>query len=127
LKLTSNNYIMYAMKHYDNPQCLDIDEFYSDINRIKYLKRLLKRYKTTGELKDRLILNHVIVLNNVFGVIPCSRLLFFRMEKEYHEIIKTLLVFLNIAPEGDELKKVEEADILSLGIDQEVADLLRKI
>lgn len=127
LKLTSNNYIMYAMKNYDNPQCVDIDEFYSDINRIKYLKRLLKRYKTTGELKDRLVLNHVIVLSNVFGVVPCARLLFFRMEEEYHEIVKTIMVFLNIMPEGDDIKKVEEADILALGIDNEVADLLRKI
>jgi hypothetical protein len=125
--LTSNNYIMYAMKNYDNPQCVDIDEFYSDINRIKYLKRLLKRYKTTGELKDRLVLNHVIVLSNVFGVVPCARLLFFRMEEEYHEIVKTIMVFLNIMPEGDDIKKVEEADILALGIDNEVADLLRKI
>lgn len=125
--MTSNNYIMYAMKNYDNPQCVDIDEFYSDINRIKYLKRLLKRYKTTGELKDRLVLNHVIVLSNVFGVVPCARLLFFRMEEEYHEIVKTIMVFLNIMPEGDDIKKVEEADILALGIDNEVADLLRKI
>ena len=115
------------MKNYDNPQCVDIDEFYSDINRIKYLKRLLKRYKTTGELKDRLVLNHVIVLSNVFGVVPCARLLFFRMEEEYHEIVKTIMVFLNIMPEGDDIKKVEEADILALGIDNEVADLLRKI
>lgn len=126
-KLTSNNYIMYAMKNYDNPQCVDIDEFYSDINRIKYLKRLLKRYKTTGELKDRLVLNHVIVLSNVFGIVPCARLLFFRMEEEYHEIVKTLLVFLNIMPDGEDIKKIEEADILALGIDQEVANLLRKI
>ena len=60
--LTAKNYVMFAMKNYDNPQCLDIEEFYSDLNRIKYLKRLFKRYVTTDELKERLILNHIIVL-----------------------------------------------------------------
>jgi hypothetical protein len=125
--LTSNNYIMFAMKHYDNPQCLDIDEFYSDINRIKYLKRLFKRYTTTGELKERLILNHIIVLSNVFGIVPCARLLFFRMENDYHQLLKTFMVFLNVLPEGEDMKKVKEADIMSIGIDQEIANRLREV
>jgi len=115
------------MKHYDNPQCLDIEEFYSDVNRIKYLKRLFKKYITTGELKERLILNHIIVLSNVFGIVPCARLLFFRMEREYHQILKTCMVFLNVFPEGDDIKKVEEADIIAIGIDQEVANRLREV
>lgn len=126
-KLTPNNYIMFAMKHYDNPQCLDIEEFYSDLNRIKYLKRLFKRYQTTGELKERLILNHIIVLSNVFGIVPCARLLFFRMEPEYHEILKTFMVFLNVLPEGDDIRKIEEADIISIGIDNDTADRLREV
>ena len=87
--LNSNNYIMYAMKHYENPQCLDIEEFYSDLSRIKYLKRLFRRYTATGDLKERLILNHIIVLYNVFGIVPATRLLFFRMGDEFHSVLKT--------------------------------------
>jgi hypothetical protein len=118
---------MFAMKNYNNPQCEDIDEFYSDVNRIKYIKRLFRKYFTTGELKDRLILNHIIILSNVFGIVPCSRLLFHRMEEEYHPMLKTLMVFLNVLPEGDDVKKVEEADIISIAIDTDVAEKLRKV
>ena len=126
-QLTSNNYIMFAMKNYDNPQCVDIDEFYSDVNRIKYIKRLFRKYVTTGELKDRLILNHIIILSNVFGIVPCARLLFHRMEEEYHPMLKTFMVFLNVLPEGDDIKKVKEADVISIKIDAQVADKLRKV
>ena len=65
--LTDDNYVMYAMKHYTNPHCRGVDEFQEDLNRIKYLKRLIRRYISSGELKDRLILNHIIVFYNVFG------------------------------------------------------------
>ena len=125
--LTSNNYIMFAMKNYDNPQCVDIDEFYSDVNRIKYIKRLFRKYNTTGELKDRLILNHIIILSNVFGIVPCARLLFHRMEEEYYPMLKTFMVFLDVLPEGDDIKSVEEADIISIKIDSKVADKLREV
>jgi len=76
-QLDDTNFMLYAAAHYDNPQCYDTDEFYDDLKRFKYLKRLLNRYKETGELKERLILNHLTVIYNVFGSTPATRLLFF--------------------------------------------------
>tara|TARA_R100000458_G_C8274889_1_gene249877 strand:- start:2470 stop:2880 length:411 start_codon:yes stop_codon:yes gene_type:complete len=125
--LNSNNYIMYAMKHYENPQCLDIEEFYGDLSRIKYLKRLLRRYTATGELKERLILNHIIVLYNVFGIVPATRLLFFRMGDEFHSVLKTFLVYLNVFPEGEKEEEVPEADLVSIPLDKGITEILRKI
>ena len=75
--LDDSNFLLYAASNYDNPQCYDTDEFYDDLKRFKYLKRLFNRYKETGELKERLILNHLIVIYNVFGPMPATRLLFF--------------------------------------------------
>ena len=118
---------MYAMKNYDNPQCLDIEEFYSDLNRIKYLKRLFRRNESSSELKERLILNHIIVLYNVFGVVPATRLLFLRIGEEHHSVLKTFIVYLNFFPEGDDISKVKEADILSIPLDDEVTKVLREV
>ncbi len=115
------------MKHYENPQCLDIEEFYSDLSRIKYLKRLLRRYTATGELKERLILNHIIVLYNVFGIVPATRLLFFRMGDEFHSVLKTFLVYLSVFPEGDNEIEILEADLLSIPLDKGITEILRKI
>jgi len=67
-KINDDNFLMYAMKHYDNPQCKNIEEFHEDMNRIKYLKRLFRKYKTSGVLRERLILNHLIIFTNVFGI-----------------------------------------------------------
>ena len=126
-RLTNKNYVMYAMKHYNNPQCLDIEEFYSDLNRVKYLKRLFRRYLTTGELKDRLILNHIIILYNVFGIVPATRILFFRMEEEFYPILKTCIVFLNVSPEDENADKVNEVDLLTVPLDDKVVKILRKL
>ena len=127
LELTENNYVMYAMKNYNNPQCLDIDEFHSDLNRIKYLKKLLKRYLATGELKDRLILNHIIVLYNVFDIVPATRLLFFKTDKELYPMIKTFITYLNYLPEGDKLEEIIEVDILPIPLDDDIVKILRKV
>jgi hypothetical protein len=89
---------MYAMKHYDNPSCCSIDEFNEDINRFKYIKKLVTRYIETGELKERLILNHLIILNNVFGAGPLCRMLFLKMDRHL-TYIKPFLVLLSILPE----------------------------
>ena len=78
-QLDDSNFMLYAAANYDNPQCYDTDEFYDDLKRFKYLKRLLNRYKETGELKERLILNHLTVIYNVFGSTPATRLLFFKL------------------------------------------------
>ena len=100
---------MFAMKHYDNPTCIDEKEFLDDMKRFKYLKRLFRKYDTTKELKTRLILNHIIVLNNVFGADACATLLLYKIQKEYWSALKSFLLYLNILKE-DELKDVQEDD-----------------
>ena len=96
--INSKNFLDYAISNYENPECRDMDEFSEDVNRIKYLKRLFSRYEQEGDLKSRLILNHLIIFNNVFGLVPSSRILFFRVEERYHSILKTCLLFLNKLP-----------------------------
>ena len=81
--LSNENIVMFALKHYDNPQCEGEKEFHDDMKRFKYIKRLLRKYKDHGVLKERLILNHIIVLNNVFGPDACSTLLLFKIEQEH--------------------------------------------
>ena len=100
-KLTPENIMMFAMKHYDNPSCVDRKEFLDDMKRFKYLKRLFRKYDTSGTLKTRLILNHIIVLANLFGVDASSTLLFFKIEKKHWSTLKTFLVYLHYMPEND--------------------------
>lgn len=97
-ELNEGNYLLFAIKFYNNPQAVTRDDFESDLKRIRYIKRLLKRYKNTGELKVHLILNHLIVLFNVFddATIP---LLFYHLEEDLWSSIKSFLVFLNRVPE----------------------------
>ena len=96
--LNEKNYLMCAITHYDNPQSVTVDDFMEDMKKFKYLKRLLKRYLKTGILRVNLILNHLIILFNVFGdaTIP---LLMYKLEHEYWSLIKTFLVYLNRLPE----------------------------
>jgi len=100
-KLTPDNIMMFAMKHYDNPSCVDKKEFLDDMKRFKYLKRLFRKYDTSKMLKIRLILNHIIVLANVFGVDASSTLLFFKIDRKHWPVLKTFLVYLNYIPEND--------------------------
>ena len=98
--LTNDNYMLFAMKHYDDPQSVTYDDFQEDMMRFKYLKRLFGRYVKSGVLRNHLILNHLIVLFNVFGeaAIP---LLIFKIEMEYWSIMKSYLLYLNrLDPEG---------------------------
>mgnify|MGYP001239971977 CR=1 FL=1 len=104
-KITNDNVIMFAIKHYDNPQCEGEKEFYDDMKRFKYIKRLLRKHKDTGILKERLLLNHIIVLNNLFGAEACVTLLLFKIQREYWETLKSFLLYLNIIRE-DELPDV---------------------
>ena len=106
-KLTNENIIMFAIKHYDNPQCEGEAEFHDDMKRFKYIKRLLRKYQETGVLKERLILNHMIVINNVFGADAASTLLLFKIEPEFWSVLKSFMNFLNMLPEG-ELEEVDE-------------------
>ena len=100
-KLTKDNITMYAIQHYHNPSCEGMDEFNDDMKRFKYIKRLFRKYKDTGILKERLLLNHIIILNNLFGAEASSTLLFFKTEQEHWSTLKGFLEFLNIMPEND--------------------------
>lgn len=121
--LTNENYIMYAMKNYTNPSCAGIEEFYEDMNRLKYLKKLFQTYSNTGNLKERLILNHIIILQNVLGIECSSRILFFRIPETSHSTLKTFLVFLNTLPTNP----IPEADIHRITLDQTAVTVLREI
>jgi hypothetical protein len=98
IDLNEENYIMYAIKCYESPHCV-MSEFEEDMKRIKYIKRLIGRYKNTGDLKERLILNHIIVLSNVFGTENAVRLLFFKIEPAFWPVLKSFLIFLQYMPD----------------------------
>ena len=118
-KLNSKNFLDYALQNYENPECKDIEEFSEDVNRIKYVKRLFSRYEQDNDFKSRLIVNHLIVFNNVFGVFPSARILFFRVEEKYHPILKTCLYFLERLPE-----KIPEVDLNLIPIEHKVLSIL---
>lgn len=96
--LSEENFLLYCAKHYDSRHYVDDEEFYVDLNRIKYIKKLLTRFEQSGELKERLILNHIIVLNNVFGPYHCSRILFLKFFNNFDKV-KPFMIMLNILPE----------------------------
>jgi hypothetical protein len=97
-ELTDDNFIMYAIKNYDNPSCKGMDEFLNDLKRFKYIKRLLRKHNVGKELKERLILNHIIVLGNLFGIDATTKMLFFKLEEKLWPQVKTFLIFLNYMP-----------------------------
>jgi len=124
--LNEDNFILYAMKAYNSPHCI-LSEFESDLKRTKYLKRLFRRYKITKTLKERLILNHLILLYNVFGAEPATRILFFKIDETDYDVLKTFLIYLNYMPER--VKGIRGNDYMSsdILIDMNVADILRRI
>ena len=114
--LTPENINMFAMKHYDNPACVDEQEFLDDMKRFKYLKRLFRKYETSKDLKARLIINHIIILTNVFGVDAATTLLFFKIEKNHWTILKTFLVYLHFMPETDLIHRpIDRKVLIELG------------
>ena len=117
-ELTPENINMFAMKHYDNPSCVDEAEFLDDLKRFRYLKRLFRKYDTSKEFKSRLIINHIIILANVFGVDAATTLLFFKIDKQHWSILKTILIFLDYMPEDE---------MIDLEIDQNVMEELKRI
>jgi hypothetical protein len=124
--LNDDNFTIYAMKCYSSPNCI-MSEFESDIKRTKYLKRLFRRYKVTKSLKERLILNHLILLNNVFGPEPTARILFYRIDERDYDILKTFLVYLNIMPDvvsGIRGKTIHSEDIL---VEPNILEILLRI
>ena len=126
-RMTEDNFIIFAMKHYDNPNCHGVDEFQEDLNRMKYVKRLLNRYRRNGDLKERLILNHIIIFCNMFGNEMGVKMMFFKLHKDLHPALKTFFTFLNIMPES--IYGISEKPILNsdLPIDFKIANALRRI
>jgi len=122
-ELTNENYLMFALLHYDNPHCIDIKEYFEDVRKLKYIKRLFNRYKEDDVLKERLILNHIISFYNVFDNEAATRLLFFRVGKEYHSLLKTFLVFLNKMP----TKINENLYASDIQLDDKIIEILRNL
>ena len=117
-KLNHKNFLLFAAKSYKNAQAMTIDEFNEDLQRFKYIKRLFNRYETTGELSERLILNHLIVLYNVFGIKEANHMIFYKIEQKNWSVLKTFLVYLNYLP---------EEQYVEIPLDQKVVEALRNI
>ena len=116
-ELNSDNFVLFASRHYTNNQCVDVEEFYEDLQRFKYLKRLFSRYEQ-GDLQERLILNHLIILYNVFGIKPANKMVFYKISKKHWPQLKTFLVFLNFLPEDE---------YVDVPLDQNIIEKLRKL
>jgi hypothetical protein len=97
-ELNDDNFLLFAIKNYENPQAVTKEDFDKDLNHFKYIKRLLKRYKKSGELKTHLILNHFIILYNIFGE-AATPMLFFKLEKDLWNVVKSFIIFLGKLPE----------------------------
>ena len=125
--LNEKNFLLYAMQHYDNPQCVEVEEFNDDLRKIKYIKRLFNQYSLGGELKERLLLNHIIVFFNVFQTKAATRILFFKLDEKFWPVLKTFLFYLQFMPE-DKIESINGKEILVTDIlmDQGVIDSLRK-
>ena len=124
--LNDDNFLMYAIKCYTSPHCIQ-SEFDGDIKRTKYLKRLFRRYKITKSVKERLILNHIILLNNVFGPVATARILFYRIDERDYDILKSFLAYLNIMPDviyGIRGKNIYTQDI---PLETNILEILRAI
>jgi hypothetical protein len=122
-KLTEENFLLFAMHYYDNPQCTNLEEFDEDLKRFVYLKKLFMRYKDNDDLRERLIINHIIILHNLFGI-ATTEMLFVKIDKDYWQALITFLVYLGRMPEevpefGIKLSEIE--------LDEKIISVLRKI
>lgn len=126
IELNNETFLMYAIKNYDNPSCSGLKEFENDLKRLRYVKRLLGRYKASGDMKERLIINHLVVLYNVFGVEAATNMLFFKIQEKFWPQLKPFLVFLNYMPESVRHKNkiIKSSDIT---LDEGIVEILRKI
>lgn len=118
-KLNENNFLIYLIK---NSSFLEIQDLYEDLTRIKYIKRLLIRFKKTGDLKERLLLNHIIILQNIFGAEVCSRILFYKIPKDLHSMLKSFLEYLQYIP-----KEVPEVEINRILTDHRIDKILKNL
>ena len=126
-KLTDKNFLLFCAHHYDNSRYVSTEEFVEDLNRIKYIKKLVTRYVENGDLKERLILNHIIVLNNCFGPENLCKILYLKLKPQM-KYIKPFLILLNILP--DKIYNVADEVVIDTNLiemDQLIVDKLRKV
>jgi hypothetical protein len=126
-KLTDKNFLVYAAKHYENPQYYSTEDFIEDLNRIKYIKKLITRYIESGDLKERLILNHIIILNNCFGPEALSRILYLKLKPQM-KYVKPFLVLLEILQE--KIYNINDETIVytdTIEMDETIVAKLRKV
>ena len=125
-ELNESNILLYAAKCYDKPNCLD-SEFDEDYKKIRYIKRLLQRYRLTDEIKERLLLNHLVIAQNVFGVEASTRMLFLRLDRKDWSALKTFLVYTSAMPKV--VKGIRGDDIVSsdIPLDLRIVDTLRNL
>jgi hypothetical protein len=126
-KLTSKNYLLFCAAHYDKYQYHSTEEFQEDLKRIKYIRKLITRYIEKGELKERLILNHIIILNNVFGPEALSKILYLKLNDQMY-YVKPFLILLNILPEKIyNVNDKEEIDTNLISMDNKIIERLRAV
>ena len=116
-ELNEDNFLLFAIKNYDNPQCVTKDDFYEDLKRFKYIKRLFKSYLKTGVLKTHLLLNHIIVVYNIFGDAG-TPLLFYKIESDYWSPLKSFMIYLN---------RITDDEIPTIDMDQDCLEELKRI
>ena len=125
--LNEGTFLLYAMKEYNNIQCTNIEEFHDDLKKIKYIKRLFNVYMNGGQLKERLILNHLIVFYNVFPVYAGTRILFYKIEEQFWPMLKTFLIFLDRMPTTIESIRGSVIKSTDIKLDDGIVDRLRTI
>lgn len=116
--LNQENFLLYANKNYQNSACVDVEEFYEDVNRFKYLKKLFNKYFESGNLCDRLILNHIIVIFNVFGIEPATKMLQYKMDEKYWPLIRPVLLYLGY---------ITQSEFTDIHMNEDMVVALRKI
>jgi hypothetical protein len=117
-ELNSENFELFAAKYYENPSCIDAEDFYDDVAKFKYIIRLLRRYRDSGKIQERLVLNHIITIYNVFQLQAATRMLFYRIDEDLWPVLKTFLVFLNYIP---------QTQYKDINVDLNIAKILNKI
>jgi hypothetical protein len=125
--LSEANFLLYCAKYYDDRHCSSTEEFYEDLKRIGYIKKLVTRYQATGDLKERLILNHIIVLNNVFGAEVTCRILYFRMKEQFAYIKPFLLLLDILSPQITNIEGLNTVNTDLIEMDPTIIEALRKI
>jgi hypothetical protein len=124
--LNDENFTIYAMKSYNSPNCI-MSEFEGDLKRTKYLKKLFRKYKKSNILKERLILNHIILVYNVFGIEAATRILFYKIDDRDYDILKTFLLYLNYMPDRVFGIRGKNIDSFTIMVDMNIAEILRKL